>query len=309
MIGLYYLPIPLICHEVGISEEGAWKGLASLSEVSFCDYDPTSEVVFVRQMAHYQIGDTLSVKDHRRTGVLKQLSQMKSSRFYNDFLARYNECFNLDLEPLASPLEAPCKPLPSQDQDQEQDKEKDQEKDQTPFIPLTGGVVDEKGDVDDTTKKKPIAGKKEKRPKRPMPVEESAQAAMAKSILDEKFELWRNENYPDSDPVLQWNYFVNQCLARDYRYADFRAAFMNSFAWGNSPTKRPQTHTSVTNSMSYAEQRRQRLVDAGRDFLGDSYARPSGSSDVSDGNDPTIDGVEYHRVNERAPARLLDRFE
>lgn len=126
MIGLYYLPIPLICHEVGISEEGAYKALARLSEVGFAEYDAPSEVVFVKQMARYQIGDTISVKDNRHLGVQRQLAQMKSSRFYNEFVERYNESFHLNLEPLGSPL----KPLPSKGKGK--DKEKDKDKDVQP---------------------------------------------------------------------------------------------------------------------------------------------------------------------------------
>jgi hypothetical protein len=133
MIGLYYLPIPLICHEVGLFEEGAYKALTRLSEVSFCDYDTPSEVVFVKQMARYQIGETLSLKDNRHVGVHRQLAQMKNCRFYNEFLERYGECFCLNLEPLPSPL----KPLASKG------KGKDKEKDLTPPTPPAGGGSDE----------------------------------------------------------------------------------------------------------------------------------------------------------------------
>lgn len=137
MIGLYYLPIPLICHEVGISEEGASKALASLSEVGFCDYDAPSEVVFVKQMARYQIGETISVKDNRHLGVQRQLAQMRNSRFYKEFLERYNTPFHLNLEPLGSPL----KPLQSKGKGKGKDKEK--EKDLPPNPPQGGGGGDE----------------------------------------------------------------------------------------------------------------------------------------------------------------------
>src|SRR5437899_9218726 len=32
MLGFYYLPIPTLCHEIGISRQGALKALRSLSE-------------------------------------------------------------------------------------------------------------------------------------------------------------------------------------------------------------------------------------------------------------------------------------
>jgi hypothetical protein len=129
MIGLYYLPLPFICHEVGITDKGAMKGLARLFEVSFCAYDYPSETVFVTQMARYQVGETLDRKDNRHKGVLKLLSQMKNCIFYNDFLSRYNDDFHLNLEPNTSPFEAPSKPLRSKDKDKDKDKEKDKDKD------------------------------------------------------------------------------------------------------------------------------------------------------------------------------------
>lgn len=125
MIGLYYIPIPLISHEVGISLQGASKGLVRLYEVGFCAYDAPSEVVFIYQMARYQIGEVIKDKDLRYGSVLKLLSQMRNCIFYNDFLTRYNEPFRLNLKPLPSPLRAPRAFDQDQDQDQDQEKEKD----------------------------------------------------------------------------------------------------------------------------------------------------------------------------------------
>jgi len=52
MIGMYYLPIPTLCHEVNISKQGAMKALQSLSKVGFACYDEASEYVWVVEMAH-----------------------------------------------------------------------------------------------------------------------------------------------------------------------------------------------------------------------------------------------------------------
>jgi hypothetical protein len=124
MIGLYYLALPTLCHEVGITEKGALKALARCSEGVFGYYDRGSEGVFVPEMAHYQIGPTLKPKDNRHKAVLKLLEQMRKSPFIKEFMARYQVPFQL---PDLSPLQAPCKPLRSQDQDQVQEQEKDQE--------------------------------------------------------------------------------------------------------------------------------------------------------------------------------------
>ena len=47
MIGLYYLPIPVLCHETGMSREGASKALRRAFEGGFASYDEASETVWV----------------------------------------------------------------------------------------------------------------------------------------------------------------------------------------------------------------------------------------------------------------------
>ena len=129
MIGLYYLPLPTLCHEIGIPLEGATKALQCLSEGDFCVYDDETETVFVREMARFQVGKSLSPNDKRVKGVAKMANQMAKSPFYKDFLDRYMECYHLENlveEPENTrPSEAPSMPHRSQDQDQEQDQEQD----------------------------------------------------------------------------------------------------------------------------------------------------------------------------------------
>lgn len=122
MIGLYYLALPTLMHEVGIDREGACKALRSLFEGGFLHYDELEEVIYVPEMAKFQIGDSLDAKDNRVKGLLRDLESYRKSRFYNDFIQRYGEAYHLGkAKPLASPSEAPCKPLRSQEQEQEQD--------------------------------------------------------------------------------------------------------------------------------------------------------------------------------------------
>lgn len=130
MIGLYYLPIPTLCHETGLSEKEAWKALRSLLEAQFCDYDRASEVIWVASMARYQIGEQLDPKDKRCKGVWRELSQYKNTKFFQAFHDRYRVSFclpDLDGAPLQrSPSEAPFESLRSQDQEQEQEQEQEQ---------------------------------------------------------------------------------------------------------------------------------------------------------------------------------------
>lgn len=59
MLGLYYLPILYIAHETGLGLEGASKGLKSTIEAGFCSYDEDTEMVWVHEMAAYQVGKAL----------------------------------------------------------------------------------------------------------------------------------------------------------------------------------------------------------------------------------------------------------
>ena len=127
MIGLYYLPLPTLCHELGISKEGASKALRRVCATGFASYDAPSETVFVTEMARFQIGEPLSPTDKRVKGVARQVAEMRKSPLCRDFAERYRVSFCLPDDLLD---EAPSKPLRSQDQDQDQDQGQDQGQDQ-----------------------------------------------------------------------------------------------------------------------------------------------------------------------------------
>jgi hypothetical protein len=133
MLGLYYLAMPTLCHETGSPLKGALKALRSLQEVKFAFYDLPSEQVYVPNMAREQIGDRLERRDNRHKAVLKELQQLRKTPFYNDFVLRYREPFELhevQIEPIStSPSEGPSKPLRSQEQEQEQEQEQKQDQD------------------------------------------------------------------------------------------------------------------------------------------------------------------------------------
>jgi hypothetical protein len=119
MIGLFYLPLPTVCHEIGLSREGVLAILRSLFEGGFCEYDEAEEVVFVREMARYQIGAELKEGDNRIKGIARELEPYQKSRFYNDFVAKYGECYKLGPpeppKPLQRGLSTPSSPLRSQE--------------------------------------------------------------------------------------------------------------------------------------------------------------------------------------------------
>lgn len=124
LIGLYYLPVPTLCHEVGMTIQGAWKALRCLSEAHFAYYDAPSEVVFVPEMAAIQVGESLKPADKRIKAIIREWQKYRKCLFYNDFYQRYGVPFYL---PDPSPLKAPYEPLRSQEQEQEQEKDQEQD--------------------------------------------------------------------------------------------------------------------------------------------------------------------------------------
>ena len=160
MTGVYYCPLTAILNDVGSFEapykplvspskaplegstsplEGVKQAILTLIKLDFCFYDFESEFVFVKEMARWQIGESLKEKDNRVIGLRKYVKSMPKP-IAARFLERYNDDFHLgfDLDDYAewlkgkpSPDIAPCKPLRrgymeplrSQEQDQEQDQE------------------------------------------------------------------------------------------------------------------------------------------------------------------------------------------
>lgn len=131
-IGLYYLPIPIIAHETGMSNEGASKALRRLSEAGFAHYDEASEVVYVPEMARIQIADSISPKDNIRKFILCEANKYRKSIFFKDFVARYSDVFHLkELSPYEPPLEA----LRSQEIEIEIEREREIEQERNGAVP------------------------------------------------------------------------------------------------------------------------------------------------------------------------------
>jgi hypothetical protein len=164
MIGLYYLPLPIIAHEIGsgLTTEGALKALRSLYELGFANYDEQAETVFVTNMAREQIGKTLEENDKQRGGVIALLREYEKSRFVADFVRIYGAAYHLPdglskhvpSEPLRSPIEGPSMP------ESREQRAGDQEE-----IPPSAGACD------------PVAGGTEPPPPPAAPVNVNAKSA------------------------------------------------------------------------------------------------------------------------------------
>lgn len=108
MIGVYHLPAIYLAHETGLSQEAALEALGRLAQKDFCTY--ADEWVCVHNFAANQLGAELKAEDKRVKGVINELSKVPAGACRDSFVSRYQGPYNLP----KSPIEAPSKPLPSQ---------------------------------------------------------------------------------------------------------------------------------------------------------------------------------------------------
>lgn len=153
MLGLYYLAQETIAHETGLGIKRAQAALKACVNSGFCSYDEDSEMVWVHEMAFYQIADKLVINDKRSKGVQNEYNNLPENPFLARFFGKYAESFkmtclrgDLRLEPrgiedgsmglargfdgVNSQTNAPSLPHASQEQEQEQEQEQDHEHEQ-----------------------------------------------------------------------------------------------------------------------------------------------------------------------------------
>ena len=128
MLGLYYMPLLYVAHETGLGMEGASKGLQWACEAGFCSYDHASEMVWVHEMARFQIADKLKSTDKRSIGVQNEYNSLPSNPYLAGFYDKYSQAFCMtekrqNTVKKVVKNEAPSKPLASQEQEQEQEQE------------------------------------------------------------------------------------------------------------------------------------------------------------------------------------------
>lgn len=128
MLGLYYMPLLYVAHETGLGMEGASKGLQWACEAGFCSYDHASEMVWVHEMARFQIADKLKSTDKRSVGVQNEYNSLPSNPYLASFYDKYSQAFCMtekrqNTVKKVVKNEAPSMPLASQEQEQEQEQE------------------------------------------------------------------------------------------------------------------------------------------------------------------------------------------
>lgn len=119
MIGLFYLDPTYVAVDTGLGLEGASKGLQRACEADFCAFDEETQIVWVKEMAAYQIGDQLDEKDNRCKGVQREYDSVPENPFLTEFYERYAQRFHMSncrgkqakkTKALGSPSKAPTKP-------------------------------------------------------------------------------------------------------------------------------------------------------------------------------------------------------
>jgi hypothetical protein len=110
MLGLYYLPLPYAAHEIGIPEDQVRSTMELLKGIGFCEYDEATEIVWVCEMAKFQIGEALKAEDKRVAGVRRECESLPVNPLLPRFLDRYAQSFHLQNP---SPSGDPPKPHPS----------------------------------------------------------------------------------------------------------------------------------------------------------------------------------------------------
>lgn len=127
MIGVFHCPVMYMAHETGLSEEGALEALQRLIEAQFCTFEGVEELVWVHEMASFQIAPSLSPKDKQCVGIARQYEQIPDRLIRQGFYERYKDAFHLACCDETTPKkQAPSKPLRSQEQEQEQEQEEEE---------------------------------------------------------------------------------------------------------------------------------------------------------------------------------------
>lgn len=130
-IGLYWLPIGHLAHDLGSPFEEASKALRRVSEGGFCTYDERNEIVWVHLHARHQHGERMKPADNNIPAIRSLALECSKSFLCLMFWEMYGEVYHLGDPPGPSPFEAPSKPLRrgsrARDRDRDRDGEGDRE--------------------------------------------------------------------------------------------------------------------------------------------------------------------------------------
>jgi hypothetical protein len=126
MTGVFHCPVAYIATDTGLPLEGASKGLRRLCEVSWCSFDEGIDLVWVHEMARFQVGTALKANDNRVVAVKKEFAALPKCLISHCFFLRYSDDFHLvprpDLAEFVRGSKGASKALRSQEQEQDQEQ-------------------------------------------------------------------------------------------------------------------------------------------------------------------------------------------
>jgi hypothetical protein len=94
-LGLYYLPLHHVIHEVALTLKEATDAMHKLCDIGFCSYDLESEFVWVIEKAKIEIGESLKSSDNMIEWANREYEQVPKNPFLGEFYDRYREAFHL----------------------------------------------------------------------------------------------------------------------------------------------------------------------------------------------------------------------
>ena len=124
VFGLYYMPIMYVAHDLNLPVERAQAAIHQCIDAKFCTYDEEAEVVWVFNMAKFQIGETVKPTDNRAKWIASEWQRLPKCSLLSAFIEKYGHAFGMTEAPCKGGSEAPSKPLTSQEQEQEQEHSK-----------------------------------------------------------------------------------------------------------------------------------------------------------------------------------------
>jgi len=151
MLGLYYLAKETIGYETGLGYDRSIEALDACIEAGFCSYDEESEMVWVHEMATYQISDALAGGDKRIKGIQNEYNSLPDNIFLGKFYDKYSVAFCMIsrrsvCESEINPIKGASKGLASQEQEQEHKQEHEQEQNNVATAPA---IAPEKNEPDE----------------------------------------------------------------------------------------------------------------------------------------------------------------
>lgn len=111
-IGIFYVAVPAVAHELGLTIAQVREAVDELGRLRVAHYDNAAELVWIPEMARWQIAETLSRSDSKHKGVVNDLMPFLriGHPFAGAFLTRYKGPFNIADGDLPGPQEAPSRP-------------------------------------------------------------------------------------------------------------------------------------------------------------------------------------------------------